>query len=411
MAGNLNNWGSLSVYVASYFHNLNNSIRISDFVMIASIGYIAEAIYTIIFSYLFLVLPAILLIFIGVTICCTSLFFSSYILDPFLFCWVSGISLGILSSTIFLPSLLILWNVILENKGTTSGFILGGYSFGPVPFLLMFTYIANPNNYSATETDNNGEEKERYFGKDVSDKIPMTLRWSAVAYYIVCLIGIACLPKKWKKHNSGDQNIKRTMTVTQIIKNKKFWYIFAIFYFGLVNASYFQNIYRILGTAYINDDHFLAYVGSLSFIFAVFGRISFGIMLDKFSWKLVIATSNLFQAAFTIILYFTLDNRYFFGFVIILLAFLSTAGYSGALILFERVFPKDMWMFSYISLSFILNFSLPYFAQRFITPEIGYFFTFCIIAGHGFIAFILSLYPPRPHLEILNKLCTEALAN
>ena len=134
-------------------------------------------------------------------------------------------------------------------------------------------------------------------------------------------------------------------------------------------------------------------------------------MLDKFSWKLVIATSNLFQAAFTIILYFTLDNRYFFGFVIILLAFLSTAGYSGALILFERVFPKDMWMFSYISLSFILNFSLPYFAQRFITPEIGYFFTFCIIAGHGFIAFILSLYPPRPHLEILNKLCTEALAN
>ena len=395
VAGNLSSWGSISPYIASYFHNQDPSTSISDFVIVNSIAYTTSALYTVFFSYLSFLLSPILIIFAGVSLACSSLFLSSFIHNPTIFCWIYGMSLGILSSSVFLPTVWILWSIMPLNKGKTTGIILGAYSFGPVPFLIFFTYLTNPYNYSADKIEQNGESEDKYFENVVSDRVPMAIRWISIICYCICLLGLTCLPKQWN-NNTENNNKNKTITITKMITSKRFWYFVALVIFGFSIQAYINNMYRIIGMIYIKDDHYLTYIGTFFFIACTIGRIAFGILLDKCSWRGINATSYFFQGLLTIILYFVLDNKLLFLVIIILLGFLSTSVYSGVLILSERTFPNDKWIFPFVCLSYILIFFMPYFIDKFITPKIGYFFTFCIICIHGFIACILSLYPPKP---------------
>ena len=91
-----------------------------------------------------------------------------------------------------------------------------------------------------------------------------------------------------------------------------------------------------------------------------------------------------------------------------LLGFFSSSIYIGVLIQSERLFPKDKWIISYITLSFIPVFFTPYIAQKFITPAIGYNETFYIITATGIIATILAIYSPKANSirlseSLLNK--------
>ena len=395
VAGNLNSWGSISPYIASYFHNQDPSTSISDFVIVNSIAYTTSALYTVFFSYLSFLLSPILIIFAGVSLACSSLFLSSFIHNPTIFCWIYGMSLGILSSSVFLPTVWILWSIMPLNKGKISGILLGGYNFGPVPFLIIFTYLANPHNYSADKIEQNGESKDKYFENAVSDRVPMTIRWISIVYYCICLLGLTCLPKQ-SNNDTENNSKKKTITMMQMVTNKKFWYFVALLLFGYSVQAYMYNMYRIIGMIYIKDDHYLTYIGTLFFITCTIGRISFGILLDKFSWRGINATSYFFQGLLTIILYFVLDNKSLFLVIIVSLGFLTTSVYNGALILSERTFPKDKWIFSFACLSYIIIYFMTYLIDKFITPKIGYFFTFCIIGSYGFIACIISIWPPEP---------------
>ena len=312
-------------------------------------------------------------------------------------------SLGILSSSVFFPTVWILWSVMPLNKGKASGIILGAFNFGPVPFLLFFTYLANPHNYSADKIEQNGESEDKYFEGDVSDRVPMAIRWVSITFYCFCLLGLACLPRKWN-NNTENNKKNKTITIIQMIKSTKFWYFVALFIFGLSILAYIYNMYRIIGMIYIKDDYFLAYTGTLFFIVCAVGRILFGILFDKYSWRVINIGSFFFQGLLTIILYFVLDNKILFLIIIICLGLLSASVYSGALILSERTFPNDKWIFPFVCLSYILIFFMPYLIDKFITPKIGYFFTFCIVSIQGFIACILSFYPPKPLVDINYKI-------
>ena len=293
-------------------------------------------------------------------------------------------------------------------KGAISGMILGGYNFGPVPFLLVFTYIANPDNHQADVINSTGEINERYFGEEVTERIPMTIRWNAIMCYLICLIGIACLPRKTNGNSTNENEQKHFMSVKTMLTDYRFWHLSVLLFFGSIMSAYFLNMYKIIGMIYINDDHFLAYVGSFLFLFGSIGRISFGILMDKFSWKLINSASFIIQSIITLIICFNLSNKIVYGSMNALLGFFSSSIYIGVLIQSERLFPKDKWIISYITLSFIPVFFTPYIAQKFITPAIGYNETFYIITATGIIATILAIYSPKANSirlseSLLNK--------
>jgi MFS family permease len=329
---------------------------------------------------------------IGMTLSCTAMFFSSYITDPYFFCWVYGLSLGTLSSTVFLPSVWILWNQIPENKGRTSGLMLSGYSFGPIPFGILFTMLVNPYNYSPQIEDTDNNEKQKLFGSDVAENVPMTIRLTTLSYFVVGIIGVALLPKKWKGYRINSSKGQKTLGFYEMIKSWKFWNLFWMMFFGLSSFSFFINVYKIVAMIHIDDDHFLAYTISVSLFFCCIGRLFFGIIFDNYSFKKVMIFNYTIMIGLTLGFNFSFVSRYLFALCFIIISFLQTSIYNGILIEFQKFYPKDSWVFSYVCLSFILCFSVPYFAEKFITPEIGYFYTFVLIAGMTLIVLIQVIF-------------------
>lgn len=231
----MNNLGNIIPYIGSYFYHLDNSVSISDFVILSPISYISDVIVTTSCGILLKTLTPYSIILFGLTIAYLGIFISSFITNPYLFCWVFGLSYGVIPAVIFLPCVWILWNNIQENKARTSGFLLACYSFGPVPYTFLFTMIANPYDYPAETVKTDGKEDEKAFGNFVSYRVPMTIRWVIMTYCICSAIGLMCLPRKWISENEN-QKIQTTMTLKDIIKKGKFWNL--IFLFSYLLAAY-----------------------------------------------------------------------------------------------------------------------------------------------------------------------------
>jgi MFS family permease len=398
VAGNIINLGTICPYIASYFHQYDPSITPSSFIIISIIANVSQAFNTIVVSYLFYLFSPIWTIVLGLTISCAGLFFSSYIGDPYLFCSVYGTAMGLMTSSLCLPAIWILWNQMPERKGRTSGLMLAGLSFGAVPFGILFTMLVNPYNYppEITEVDNN--ETQKMFGSDVADNVPMTLRWTSLAYFLVGIIGVFLLPKKWNgdlKKNSDGQKL----AFGDILRSWTFWNLFLMMFFGFSTWSFYMNVYKIVAMIHIDDDHFLAYTSSIGFFFSCLGRVFYGLIFDKYSWKKVMMLNYTIQIGITIAFDFTFVSRYLFALCFIIISFLQTSIYNGILLETKKSYPNDDWVFSYVCFALSFCFFVPYATENFITPEIGYFYTFVIISVITFVALILTVIYKEPSIQ------------
>lgn len=393
--------------MGSYYHSKDSSVTIADFMIVSFISYIADCLYTVLLSVLFKIFSPIWIIFIGASLSSIVVFLTSYIENPILFCWTYGLSLGILSGSVFLPSTIILWEKLPKCKGTTTGILLAGFNLGSGVFGLIFTYMVNPNNYSAAETQSDGEEQERYFGENITDSVPASLRWVAVIYFISGIVGIACLSIKSDTEKSSENSVKvgNTIGFMEMIKIKKFWHFFGLLFLGLAPTSYIMVTYKVIGIIHINDDYFLSYIGTIMFVTSSAGRFIFGILLDAFSYKKLMVICYLLITVFILLLDFCLDMRYLFGFLVVAISFTSSGIYNGILLEMEKNYPNDKWMISYVCVAEMFDFLFPFIAEENITPEVGYFYTFCILSGFSFVSMIFVIFYTEPNK--LNHLLIE----
>ena len=167
-------------------------------------------------------------------------------------------------------------------------------------------------------------------------------------------------------------------------------------FLGLTCTSYIMVTYKIIGVIYINDDHFLAYIGTAMFAIGSIGRFGFGILFDMFSYKKIMVICYFLTTVELAVLIFCLHDKYLYGFDIIAIGFTNTSVYNGILLQMEKTFPNDKWIISFVSLAYILDYFLPYAAEAFITPEIGYFYTFIMLAGSAFVSMILVILYSEP---------------
>jgi hypothetical protein len=386
IAGNLNNWGQICPYIASYFYRMDSQIRVSDLMLEAPISYIAEALITILCGLSLKFLTPYWIIVIGVTLSSLLLFLSSFITNAYLFVWVYGVGIGSISGFILLPGIWILWNNIPTRKGLTSGIMLFAYSLGALPFGLLFTFLANPNNESAESIGDN----EKMFSEDVAGRVPMTIRWTVVIYSIVMLVGLVFTPRKWNSTQS--EQSESTLTFRYMITSLKCWNLFFMMFLGGLAFLYILFLYKVLGMLYINDDYFISYVGSVSYLIGAFGRVFFGILLDKYKWKLVVGIIYAFLA----VLYFTLEvcleSKALFAFYVVMISFFSAPLYILMLVISEHTFPKDKWIFTYISFSLILDLGFIYASEALFIPAIGLESMFYVMGGLITVVFFQTIF-------------------
>lgn len=153
----------------------------------------------------------------------------------------------------------------------------------------------------------------------------------------------------------------------------------------------------------IKDDHFISFISSGAFFLSVFGRILYGFLLDKYSWKRIMVITYIIEIIFSITFTATFSSRFWYAFYILTFAFLNTAMYNSVMIQTNRNFPNDKWVFNFVSIGMLWSFTLPYLLQKFITPYIGYFFTLLIVTLFTVISMFQVIFHPLGE-EINDKL-------
>jgi hypothetical protein len=322
------------------------------------------------------------------------MFFSSFLTNAELFSWVYGLSIGSLSSCSFLPSLWIIWNEIPEQKSLTSGILLSGYSFGAVPFSLMFTFIVNPHNTKAETTS----DHEKLFTKEVAERVPMTIRWVTLGFLITVYLGLFMLPRR-RKVTTEENRETDSMSFKEIIRNKRFWFLFILMYLSMCCQGYAHFYYKVIAIQYINDDFYSAYVGTSAFVLAGIGRSVFGYLFNKIYWKKIMSLVHITETLLMAGMWFTVTDKRLYAFFMVSYHVLSSSFYNNVLILTEEAFPGDKRIISCVCLSFIPAFFTPFFISKVLEPFIGMLGSFLIIAFFSLILFFCTVFYKEPETK------------
>lgn len=71
----------------------------------------------------------------------------------------------------------------------------------------------------------------------------------------------------------------------EVIRKKTFYVFWLIYLCNTIAIGYINAMYKSFGQTFITDDHFLAVIGSLAAIFNAGGRVVWGYLMDKTSFR------------------------------------------------------------------------------------------------------------------------------
>ncbi|XP_023228151.1 uncharacterized protein LOC111628560 [Centruroides sculpturatus] len=188
-----------------------------------------------------------------------------------------------------------------NRKGLVNGIVVSGFGLGALIFNQVQTTYLNPKNLVP---DKNG-----YFEDDeILDRVPTVFLLLGGIYFILQIIGVILLfsPQlEWNESysnllKSGNQEtdnddsskedlqlpaIDRSLKPSEIILKKEFYMLALTFALIIQCVQFINTMYKAYGQTFIDDDHFLSWVGSLASIFNSLGRIVWGQIQDKTSYR------------------------------------------------------------------------------------------------------------------------------
>lgn len=167
--------------------------------------------------------------------------------------------------------------------------------------------MINPNN----DQPNEKFDGTKYFDAEISYRYPRTLRWLALIY-----LGMTCLVLIFVMRPSKQQNIAEMLSgenecpsIREGVKSKSFYLLFIMALFSITPGIFVVNSYKSFGKSKINDDEFLAVVGSVSAFFNGSLRLVWGLVMDKIGFKKTYFILLVVQTVFLGSLYFIAVNK------------------------------------------------------------------------------------------------------
>ena len=136
-----------------------------------------------------------------------------------------------------------------------------------------------------------------------------------------------------------------------------------------------------LAIQFINDDFYSTSIGMIAFFLAGIGRGLFGYLLSNYHWKKIMYFVYSIQTIIMASLYFVLTDKILYGIFMITYHFFTSSFYNCILNLVENAFPGQRLAISTVLLFQIPGLFMTFVLSKFITPEIGYFPSFLIVAA------------------------------
>ena len=229
-----------------------------------------------------------------------------------------------------------------NNKGTVMGIVVGGFGGGAMIFNYIQSQIVNP--YNVQPVGGDGEEKY-FLDEEVLSRVPDLLWMLSIIYLILGVTGALLVvqpSKEWTEkqlepcinphgtefdpvNTSSDNhnelvdlkdidtdndrvmqnevflslketdNDTDTVSVTwkQAFRTKELYLLWITRLSIVLISQVIAGLYKAFGTTFINDDSFLVLVGSISAIFNCCGRVFYGCIMDRFSYRIAMSTESI----------------------------------------------------------------------------------------------------------------------
>ncbi|KAI3388043.1 hypothetical protein SNEBB_008849 [Seison nebaliae] len=204
-----------------------------------------------------------------------------------------------------------------EKQGYASGFVLSGFGLGAFVFNQIQTHYINPQNLHPDEPYSVDFPSEKYFSQEsLLKRVPTVFLVLAGCYFFLQLVGVLLLRRKTDQHqlllSSSNDSINNGDEVGEIVDEKttKYFYLkevktfffiamFLTMFFNSLSILLVSTMYKAYGQTFIKDDKFLAIVGAIAGIMNSSGRVMWGYICDRFSYKLAMSLICLFMTIFT----------------------------------------------------------------------------------------------------------------
>ncbi|CAD8053598.1 unnamed protein product [Paramecium sonneborni] len=182
-------WGKTNVYFYSFYKQTEPDLSIAYNTLPIAIMALPIAVITIFSVKIAKRIGFKLHIRIATTIQCASLLIAPYMTTYLTFIIFYIFFYGIGYSSVAFPVFSCAWSHYKKSEGRISGLLLGAYGFASVIFVIIITYISNPNNQQADLTTEHKTQIYKYFSESVAQNAQNAAKIVSYVASFCCLIG------------------------------------------------------------------------------------------------------------------------------------------------------------------------------------------------------------------------------
>merc|ERR1719334_1942099 len=219
----------------------------------------------------------------------------------FTYGFVSALGQGIA----LIPTMTIGMRWFPNHKGMAMGVVVGGFGGGAFIFNQIQTAILNPDNISPDDGDG-------YFtNAELLAKVPQLMLILAAVYFSIqmaacCLVtlppvDVELVPQTEDTEDERNKEIlmdqtdgESFVTPREALKRKELYMLWFTRFSVVMITQSVSGFYKAFGQSFIADDHFLSFVGAVSSVFNCTGRLFYGILMDRTSYRTAMTVETVF---------------------------------------------------------------------------------------------------------------------
>ena len=205
------------------------------------------------------------------------------------------------------------------------------------------------------------------------------------------------------EQSSTERYTVASLSPLQVLRRPYFYVMWLMLLCNGTATMFISSNYKFFGNSFIHDDHFLATVASVSSLFNCLGRISWGIIADRTSYRLAIILLSALMAIFTLTFYSSVLGGKPMFLIWVCIIFLCIGG-------IYSVFPTAVakaYGLGYVAANFGLLYSsqtisgvLGATASSALISHIGYHGLLFIVGGFSMAGFILVTFIYRAKIYV-----------
>ncbi len=239
------------------------------------------------------------------------------------------------------------------------------------------------------------DEEEHEYGEDlklIKDEAPKDLRTND-------------LESSYASSMLLPTNAASSLSPKQVLTKPAFYILWFMFLSNGMGVMFTATLYKIFGLQFIEDDHFLALVGSVSAIFNCAGRIVWGLLADFVSYKFCLVVMSAIMTIFMLTFYSTILGGKAMYFIWVCVIFFCVGGNFS---LFPTAIGRAFGL-KYASVNYGLLFTSQIFAgslgallSSLLKNLIGYYGLMFLVSSFSCIGMLLALlYRPKRYVTLL----------